>query len=184
MPTAIELRGNEILKRLPAGTAVMAEIGVQTAKLSEYLLSKYQGLILFAVDNWLSQTRRPRSYIETGDNCAVWSNSEAKRIYQEAAKRLNQFGKRGQIIKKNAKTAANDFGDGALDLVFLDADHSEIGLTKDIEAWLPKVRPGGWIGGHDYDNNEAGFNFAVKQVVDSLLNQAEIGKNYTWWVQL
>lgn len=181
---AVAHRGDEILKRLPPDNAVMAEVGVRAGKLSEYLLRKHQGLVLYAVDNWLPQSRRPKTYVETGDNCAKWSNDEAKRVYQEAVKRLEPFDVRAQIIKKNSKTAVKKFDDGALDLVFLDADHSEDRLTKDIEVWLEKIKVGGWIGGHDYGNEDPRFNFAVKKVVDSLFDNAELGKNHTWWVRI
>lgn len=179
---AVAQRGDEILRRLPPDNAVMVEIGVRAGKLSEYLLRRHQGLVLYAVDNWLPQSRRPKTYVETGDNCAKWSKDEAKQVYLEAVKRLEPFDVRAQIIKKNSKTAAKKFDDGMLDLVFLDADHSESGLTKDIKAWMPKITAGGWIGGHDYGNEK--FNFAVKQVVNSLFDNVELGKNHTWWVRV
>lgn len=40
---------------------------------------------------------------------------------------------------------------GGLDFVFVDGDHSYEGCLADIRAWLPLVRDGGVIAGHDYD---------------------------------
>ena len=40
--------------------------------------------------------------------------------------------------------------DGSLDLVFIDALHDYDNVRIDIERWLPKVRKGGVICGHDY----------------------------------
>ncbi len=37
-----------------------------------------------------------------------------------------------------------------VDYVFLDADHTEAGVLRDLQAWWPKVRKGGYIGGHDW----------------------------------
>ena len=33
----------------------------------------------------------------------------------------------------------------AIDVVFVDGDHSYLGALRDFECWAPKVRPGGWI---------------------------------------
>jgi hypothetical protein len=46
--------------------------------------------------------------------------------------------------------AACLFLDGGVDVVWLDGDHSYEGVTADILAWFPKVRPGGFIGGDDF----------------------------------
>lgn len=46
--------------------------------------------------------------------------------------------------------AAKYFDDGSLDVVWLDADHSYEAVKADIAAWLPKIRPGGVIGGDDF----------------------------------
>ena len=40
----------------------------------------------------------------------------------------------------------------ALDFVFIDAEHSYEAVAHDIAAWLPKIRPGGALTGHDYAN--------------------------------
>lgn len=45
---------------------------------------------------------------------------------------------------------ASLYGDRSLDLVFVDAGHSYGDVCKDIDAWLPKVKIGGLIAGHDY----------------------------------
>lgn len=37
-----------------------------------------------------------------------------------------------------------------LDFVFLDDDHSYEHVVAEIAAWEPRIRRGGWIGGHDY----------------------------------
>jgi hypothetical protein len=40
--------------------------------------------------------------------------------------------------------------DASADLVYIDAIHDTPHPDNDIGAWLPKVKQGGWIGGHDY----------------------------------
>jgi predicted O-methyltransferase YrrM len=45
--------------------------------------------------------------------------------------------------------AAANWPDATLDMVFLDADHRFASVREDIAAWLPKLRPGGTMAGHD-----------------------------------
>lgn len=47
--------------------------------------------------------------------------------------------------------AADRYEPESVDFVFIDADHSEAAVKRDIAAWLPKVRPGGVLAGHDID---------------------------------
>lgn len=59
-------------------------------------------------------------------------------------------GKYRVLVGDSAQTA-DKFEDKSVDFVFLDADHSYNSIRRDIEAWLPKVRPGGILAGHDYN---------------------------------
>ena len=55
--------------------------------------------------------------------------------------------------------------DDSLDFVYIDGAHDLESVRADIAAWAPKVRPGGFIGGHDYHSN-AGSDFHVQTAVD------------------
>jgi hypothetical protein len=46
------------------------------------------------------------------------------------------------------------FGDASLEWVHLDARHDYASVKADIEAWLPKVKAGGWLSGDDYDEQK------------------------------
>lgn len=64
-----------------------------------------------------------------------------------------------------------------LNFVFIDADHHYESVKSDILAWLPNVRCGGILAGHDYDvNNPAseGVIRAVKEIFGD--NYYTIGK--------
>jgi hypothetical protein len=54
------------------------------------------------------------------------------------------------IHRKPSVVAAEQFADGSVDRVWLDGDHSTAGLLADLEAWWPKLAPGGELGGHDF----------------------------------
>lgn len=51
-----------------------------------------------------------------------------------------------------ADTAAASAQASEVAMLFVDADHSLVGVTRDLKAWVPKVLPGGVIALHDYGN--------------------------------
>lgn len=59
--------------------------------------------------------------------------------------------------------AAKLFEDASLDFVFLDAAHDFTSVTEDLHAWWPKIRVGGTLAGHDYDQGWTGVRQAVNQ---------------------
>lgn len=48
--------------------------------------------------------------------------------------------------------AAKLYEDNSLDFVFIDGDHRRENVLSDLNAWWPKVRPGGVLAGHDFDD--------------------------------
>ncbi|MFN3167277.1 MAG: glycosyltransferase [Phycisphaeraceae bacterium] len=74
------------------------------------------------------------------------------RLAQRVVERMKPFGSRFELVREESVAASERFEDGALDFVYLDADHSETGLLADLSAWFCKVREGGIVAGHDLDH--------------------------------
>jgi len=55
------------------------------------------------------------------------------------------------VIVSDSVTAATFFADRSIDWVHIDGAHDREHIIADIDAWLPKVRSGGWLSGDDYD---------------------------------
>jgi hypothetical protein len=64
--------------------------------------------------------------------------------------------------------------DGWADFVFIDAGHSYRAVQSDIRAWEPKVKPGGWFGGHDYHPKFPGVIRAVDEAFKPMLHEGWI----------
>lgn len=58
--------------------------------------------------------------------------------------------------------AAAHFPDESVDVVFVDADHEYPAVKADILTWWPKLRPGGFMAGDD---------FQMKPVADAVIEQ-------------
>ena len=75
----------------------------------------------------------------------------------------------------DSAAAAAKFADQSLDAAFIDADHRLEFVRADIQAWLPKIKPGGILAGHDADETGVG------QAVLELLPRARVFGR-TWLV--
>ena len=86
-------------------------------------------------------------------------------LFQFTLARLAQFGDRYEHIRAVSKNAASRMG--IVDFVYIDADHSYLGVWNDLCPWFPRVRPGGLVGGHDYDH----LNFpGVRRAIDGFMS--------------
>ena len=85
-----------------------------------------------------------------------------------------------QLIIADSVTASRLFADASIDWVHLDARHDYASVKADIEAWLPRVKRGGWLSGDDYD--ELKWPEVVK-AVGELLPGAKAWSNQQWrWI--
>lgn len=67
-------------------------------------------------------------------------------------------------IKEWSDKAAVHFEDNSLDFVFIDAGHEYENIYADIVAWKPKMKKGGFMGGHDFFSSP-GIERAVNELL-------------------
>jgi len=84
------------------------------------------------------------------------------------------------FIKKLSEDAVNDVPE--LDFCYIDANHSYDYVKKDIELYYPKIKQGGFIGGHDFHISALGVVRAVLEFVDKEGLELE-GYPRDWWVK-
>ena len=85
----------------------------------------------------------------------IWEDYEMRgRIEQRYSKQYETVKtnfasyKNIHIHKAASVDKAKEFPDNYFDFVYIDANHTRV--QEDIAAWLPKIKSGGTIGGHDY----------------------------------
>jgi hypothetical protein len=64
--------------------------------------------------------------------------------------------------------------------VFLDGAHDEASVAADIDAWLPKVAPGGYLAGDDLD--VSGFE-GIRAAVESRFGDQFEQTGSTWLIR-
>lgn len=74
-------------------------------------------------------------------------------VFSELTKNITACGLVDYVrpICADSVQAALFYADHSLDFVFIDGDHTETAVDADIEAWLPRVKFGGVLAGHDFD---------------------------------
>ncbi len=82
-------------------------------------------------------------------------------------------------VRMPSLEAAKRYRDGALDFAFLDASHDYDNVKADIAAWKPKVKSGGYLGGHDY---QLLFPGVMKAVQEEFAQFETSG--FTWLVRI
>lgn len=186
--TAAQQRAEAICRRLPARGGLVVEVGVLIGALSTEILRKRGDVVLHMVDNWLPMAEQPASYIATNDDHAQHDKARAESHFRQASRVASRFPGRAIIRRGGSVEIADDFSPDDCDLVFLDADHSFDGVTADLAAWESKIKPGGWIGGHDYRNPDPRFKFGVTEAVDAWSARRgipiEVDLNFTWFARL
>ncbi len=70
---------------------------------------------------------------------------EAERMFDEVLEAHKNI----MAIQNYSLIAALDFSDGELDMVYIDGGHGYENVKEDIQAWMPKIKKGGWLTGHD-----------------------------------
>lgn len=172
-----------LLDRLPTNRPLEgAEVGVLKGVVSEKLLKARDRLILHLVDLWAVSPRV--EYAATGD---ALSNPDVpwEAYYAEVVARVKPFGDRVIFHRKDSVEATADIPDGSLDFVFIDGDHSYNGCSRDIEAYLPKLKSGGLLSGHDYNPDRfPGVCRAVRECEVKLSVTAELAGRACWFIKL
>ena len=145
--------------------------GKSTAYLGVEVVNSGKKIKVFAVDTWKGSTAE-----------AAHQNDKyvkEDKLYDLFCSNIAPINEHGPIIKPFqccSVEAANYFTDRSLDVVFIDASHEYQDVCDDIAAWLPKVKSGGIIAGHDYYGWKE-----VRKAVDDTLKGAK-GTNEDCWI--
>jgi predicted O-methyltransferase YrrM len=135
-----------IVRDLPKGAKVV-EVGVAHGRSLMFLAQRLvdlgrEDVELYGVDMWPGA--------EFNKIRATWKGVAEKFSAADDVDVGGRMLARTRIIRRDGDAAADLFNDASLALCFIDADHSEDGMRRHLDAWTKKVAPGGILAGHDY----------------------------------
>ena len=169
-------RADEVIANVKAfgdRPVVGAEIGVLRGETSKALLEACPNLTLIMVDKWCPSEPDTPHY-QTGSAFATLDPERFDMYKRKAHHHVAQFMLEGRvkIIESPSLDAVKKVKNKSLDFVFIDGDHSYEGCKADIEAWNKKVKPGGFLCGHDYGSERFP---GVKQAWDESYPNLTVG---------
>jgi len=129
---------------------VGCEVGVRNGRTTFHLLDKFPQLKMYAIDY------------------------DIKLFYSDKA--MLKYGPRLKPIEGHSHNVHTEIEDQSLDFVFIDASHDYESVKGDIQYYTPKLKPNGWLCGHDID-----FEGVNKAVNELLPNDYHIGPNNVWF---
>ena len=140
--------------------ASFVEVGSWLGKSSSFLLdNKKEAQTVTCVDTWKGSVNE----LETHHKLAT--QTDIFKIFKE-----NLGDRDYTAIQLPSVEAAEQFEDGSLDVVFIDAEHTYEAVKADIAAWRPKVKKGGYLAGHDYNSiHHIGVYNAVNEAFEGEL---------------
>ena len=125
---------------------IIAEVGVEKGGQTRYLLKLCPDIKEYwAIDQWIVVSDLVHGKNALERNKLDWFN-----LYQKVCQLMIHF-KQLRVLRMTSLEASKVFPDKYFDFVYIDAEHSYDAVVNDIAAWLPKVKIGGYLGGHDYN---------------------------------
>ena len=157
-----------IAKRKPN---VCVEVGVWKGRSTSCLAARVKGDI-FAVDTFKGSESERTTHHKEATERSILAQFEAN---------VARFPHVHTCIGDSVAVAAQ-FNPQSCGFVFIDAEHTYEAVKADIAAWKPKVKKGGILAGHDY---EQGWQGVIQAVDEAFPNGVNLWPNSSvWWVEI
>jgi hypothetical protein len=126
-------------------TGFAAEVGSHQGGYAEPFYGRWNGKLLFCVDRYITDTGRAHT-------------QDLVQLHEA----MYALGKPWCHVGQDSWKAAASFPDDYFDFVYIDAGHDYHSVCKDLEAWWPKLKPGGLFAGHDYIDGDKPRQYTKK----------------------
>jgi hypothetical protein len=150
--------------------SVGVEVGSKAGENIKNVLSLCPSFVFWGIDCWDKNYKYQNWTTQLQLKNEKCFNKVVK-LYPDRAKKLKGW----------SADVVSNFANFSVDLIFIDASHDYQSVLNDIILWLPKVRKGGFICGHDYGH----LKFpGVKKAVDEVFANVSTAPDFVWVVKL
>jgi hypothetical protein len=128
------------------------EVGVLRGKNAHGMFKYIPGLKLYLVDPYADYDGGQRTYGKKNTNS----------FFEQMMRKMS--GRNYELIKMKSQDACKYVPDGSLDYIYIDGNHKYDYVMMDLFNWIPKVRKGGILSGHDFFNQPS-RGFGAKSAI-------------------
>lgn len=155
----------ELLDNVPEG-GVFVELGAYKGKSTSFIVTeinnqnrniKFHTIDTFEGDSGSNDVLEIEAYQKVN----------VSKMFEEFNKNTEHLKEHFNVIVGKSDESSKLFEDNSVDVIFIDAGHSYDAVIQDIKSWLPKIKDGGIMSGHDY-NSWTGVNTAVNEIFDKV----------------
>lgn len=132
-----------IIKNKLGSNLVFVEIGAYQGEGTMIFSQEFPNSIIHSVDIW-------EKYVE---DCSVYDMDYQQKVLEQAEINFDlRLPSMPNVIKHKMPSIefAKLIDDKSVNFVYIDGNHSCSYVKQDITTWLPKIKDGGILAGHDY----------------------------------
>lgn len=158
----------ELCEYVQLDNIVMVEIGSYVGESTMVFANSPKIRTIHCIDPWLN------GYDDNDGASKKHPMCEVEAQFDETIKATDKVIKH----KMTSEQAAQLFKDGIFDLVYIDGCHTYESVKQDITLWLPKIKPTGYISGHDW--NVRRHDSVNKAVTETLGQPHQTFRDQSW----
>lgn len=157
---------SEMVEKFSSGSKFV-EVGCWKGKSAAYMAveiaNSNKNIEFYCIDTWGGSIEHQEGY-------------NLVELYDVFTSNMKPVEKYHIPMRMASLDAVEKFEDNSLDFVFIDASHEYEDIKNDIFAWLPKVKVGGVLAGHDYypedpDRLNCGVYYAANELLYDLIHR-------------